>query len=912
VEPPACQTRSFPPDSSDSPGEPPPDHPDCSHSRAPIRIPRNALWRGVVPGLPPEAAEMPAPPVSRIDVSRTVFSPLPRTVLLASLLLGGLVLRDGWGADEVPEQAEQQRFFETKVLPILHKRCLECHSHQTGKSKGGLMLDSRSGWQTGGDSGPAVVPGKPDESLLIRAVRHIELRMPPTGRLPTEETRILEDWVLSGAHDPRSATSPQPAGEGTSPTRHWAFEPPNCSPIPEVRDRQWPAGVVDSFILSRLETAGMAPAPESDRSIWLRRVSFDLTGLPPTPVELANFLGDDSPQAWATVVDRLLDSPAYGERWARHWLDLVGYADQIGTSNNVFAENAWRYRDYVIGSLNADRPWDRFLTEQIAGDLLPARSETEWAEHLVATGFLLLGDLSIVEADKAKLRIDTVDQQLDKIGRAMLGLTLGCARCHDHKFDPVSQNDYYALAGILFSTHSVERATWGVWSFPVERELPETPDARKAREALLATQVQQIDQWRRELRDLQGKKRDLDTRLAQQPPLPEMVRTQLDQERKQLDQQIRRLDTQLVHAEFFRAKPPRALAVEEESEPRDMRLTIRGNAHAFGPLVPRGFPQILPTEGAAPVPAHQSGRVELARWMTHPRHPLTARVAVNRIWQKLFGEGLVRSVDYFGVRGERPTHPELLDWLALRYQELGWSQKRLLRELVLTRTYRQSSSSNAEFESRDPDNHFLWRMPRRRLDAEALRDGLLAVAGRLHASGGGPGLPLEYPENTGGLRRGEVNPPHFNLGKFRPEQEYVRTVYLPIIRSGPQVGPAEVRNVFDFTQPGEFAGRRSTTTVPTQALFLMNGPLLKNRAREVAERMLREVASEPDRLPYLWRLVLGREVSDDEQAGARQLLEQLRQELSGGGDVTPPEIELRTWSELCHALLASNEFLMLF
>jgi hypothetical protein len=612
------------------------------------------------------------------------------------------------------------------------------------------------------------------------------------------------------------------------------------------------------------------------------------------------------------VVDRLLDSPAYGERWARHWLDLVGYADQIGTSNNVFAENAWRYRDYVIRSLNVDKRWDRFLSEQIAGDLLPASAETERAEQLVATGFLLLGDLSIVEADKAKLRIDTVDQQLDKIGRAMLGLTIGCARCHDHKFDPVSQHDYYALAGILFSTRSVERATWGVWSFPVERELPETPAARAERDALRKAQTEQIDLWRNELQTLRGRRQELDARLAQKPPVSDDVRTQLDQERQHLEPQIRRLDNQLVHAEFFRVRPPRALAVEEEPMLRDMRLTIRGNAHAFGPEVPRGFPEVLRTDDSAAISTHQSGRVELARWITHPRHPLTARVAVNRIWQKLFGDGLVRSVDYFGVRGERPTHPELLDWLALRYQALGWSQKQMLRELVLSRTYRQASLPNAEHESRDPENRWLWRMPRRRLDAEALRDGLLAVAGRLQPSAGGPALPLEYLENTGGLRRGEVNPPHFNLGKFRPEQEYVRTVYLPIIRSGPQVGPAEVRNVFDFTQPGEFAGRRAITTVPTQALFLMNGPLLKNRAREVAGRVLREATSEGDRLPHLWRLVFGREVTDDEQAGARQFLEQLRPELVAGADLAPAELELRGWSELCHALLASNEFLLVF
>ena len=844
-----------------------------------------------------------------------MLPPGPVAAFCASFLGLWLAWFDGRvavGADPPPGPDSQQEFFEKQVLPILQTRCLECHSHAAGKSKGGLMLDSRSGWQTGGDSGPAIVPGKPDESLLIQAVRHTDLRMPPTGRLPTEETEVLVNWVVWGAFDSR--TSPSQGADRDTPaaTRHWAFQPPVSPTIPEVRNAEWPAGVVDHFVLRALERQGMTPAEEADRATWLRRVTFDLTGLPPTPAELAAFLNDTSPAAETTVVDRLLDSPGYGERWARHWLDLVGYADQIGTSNNVFAENAWRYRDYVIRSLNADKPWDRFLTEQIAGDLLPARTEIERAEQLVATGFLVLGDLSIVEADKAKLRIDTVDQQVDKIGRAMLGLTLGCARCHDHKFDPVSQHDYYALAGILFSTRSVERAVWGVWSFPVERELPETTAARAEREALREVQTRQIDQWRSELQALRGRRQELEARLAQQPPLTDEMRTQLDQQRQQLEPQIRRLDNQLVHAEFFRAKPPRALAVEEEPVLRDMRLTIRGNAHAFGPEVPRGFPRVLRTDDSAAIPTYQSGRVELARWITHPRHPLTARVAVNRIWQKLFGEGLVRSVDYFGVRGEQPTHPELLDWLALRYQDVGWSQKRLLRELVLSQTYRQASLPNAEFEARDPENRWLWRMPRRRLDAEALRDGLLAVAGRLQSSTGGPGLPLEYPENTGGTRRGEVNPPHFNLGKFRPEQEYVRTVYLPIIRSGPQVGPAEVRNVFDFTQPGEFAGRRSITTVPTQALFLMNGPLLKNRARELAGRVLQEAGSEGNRLPHLWRLALGREVTEEEQAGARQFLEQLRPELAGGADLSPAELELRSWSELCHALLASNEFLMVF
>ncbi|HBH54137.1 MAG TPA: hypothetical protein DDY91_19805 [Planctomycetaceae bacterium] len=844
----------------------------------------------------------------------------PCCLIILSLLIRGGVLAlaaslfpgVSLGAEEPAPSDESREFFDSRVLPILKTRCLECHSHAAGKSKGGLMLDSRSGWQTGGDSGTAVIPGRPDDSLLIQAVRHTELRMPPTGRLPADEVATLERWVLAGAFDPRETLPTAPTAGPASPSEHWAFQPLSEPAIPNVRDSNWPTGPVDHFIWQGLDQRQLAPSPDADRATWLRRVSFDLTGLPPTVGEQKAFLADVSPDADSAVVDRLLSSPAYGERWARHWLDLVGYADQIGTSNNVFAEQAWRYRDHVIQSLNSDKPWDRFLTEQIAGDLLPARSEEERADQMIATGFLLLGDLSIVEADKAKLRIDTVDQQIDKIGRAMLGLTLGCARCHDHKFDPISQHDYYAMAGILFSTHSVERATWGVWSYPVQRELPETPAARREREQFAALHETQVRGWQRELAQLRTQKQPLDAALAQQPPPSPEQKAELEKQRQQIDAQWRRLENQLVHAEFFRPRPPRALAVQDEPDLRDMRLTIRGNAHALGPVVPRGFPKVLQTESPPAIPDYQSGRLELARWITHPRHPLTARVAVNRIWQKLFGEGLVRSVDYLGVRGERPSHPELLDWLARRYQDLGWSQKQLLRELVLSRTYRQGSLPQADFEARDPENRWLWRMPRRRLDAEALRDGLLAVAGRLQVVGGGPGLPLEYIENTGGLRRGEVNPPHFNLGRFRPEQEYVRTVYLPIIRSGPQAGPGEVRNVFDFTQPGEFAGRRSTTTVPTQALFLMNGPLLKARAREVAGALLRQEQPAAERLSQLWRQVLGREPAADEVAQAGEFLEQLRPEIRSAGGVPEPEVELRCWSELCHALLASNEFLMLF
>ena len=580
------------------------------------------------------------------------------------------------------------------------------------------------------------------------------------------------------------------------------------------------------------------------------RVSFDLTGLPPTPDELADFVGDASPLAHERVVDRLLASPAFGERWARHWLDLVGYADEIGTSNNIFAEHAWRYRDYVIESFNADKPFNRFLREQIAGDLLPHNSDAERAANLTATGFLLLGDLSIVEADKAKLRVDTDDQQVDKIGRAMLGMTLGCARCHDHKFDPISQRDYYALAGILDGTESVHKAVWGVWSFPLTAELPESKAQRSERDTKTTQHRQRIESLRAERNRVRDRQTKIDAALkSNAPPAGGPTRTALEGEKQELEARCRKLDAELMHAEYFVPAIPQVFAVRDRPDPHDMRVTMRGNPHALGDLVPRGFPRAIAPQRSDPVPVKQSGRLQLAEWITSRDNPLTARVAVNRIWQKLFGEGIVRSVDYFGLRGETPSHPELLDYLAVRFMAGNWSQKRLIRELVLSRAYRMSSRHDPRAQAVDPGNRWLWRMHRRRLDAEALRDALLAVSGRLVRSSGGPPLPLEYVENIGNLQKGDVNPPSFNLSRFRPEQEYLRTIYLPIIRSGPQPGPAEIRNLFDFTQPAEMAGRAQTTTVPTQALFLMNSRPLKSCAAIWRCGFSRVLASNPNVWP---------------------------------------------------------------
>ena len=803
---------------------------------------------------------------------------------------------------------DDEAFFEAKIRPVLVEHCYECHSIKTKVPKGGLRLDTRETLRKGGDTGPALIPGKPDDSLIIKALSYSDssVEMPPKAKLPDAVLADFRRWVAKGAVDPRQEVPAITRPVGMDPKKRrdfWAFQVPNSPPVPAVKDTAWPRNEVDRFLLAKLESQGLQPVADADRYTWLRRVSIDLTGLPPSPEQITEFIADATPQAHERVVDRLLASAAFGERWARHWLDLTGYADQIGTANDLFAEHAWKYRDYTIAAFNSDKPFDQFLREQIAGDLLPHQTVEERASNLIATGFLLLGDLTVVEADKAKLRIDVIDQQIDKVSKAFLGLTVSCARCHDHKFDPISQRDYYALGGIFHSTESVHKVEWGVWSWPVVADLPETDAQRTAREAQLIQQRQRIEQLKTEREQAKQRKTvvatALDAKEEEEPDQP--TRERLEAEQKELDARIKSLDTQIPHAEFFAPAVPAAFAVHDYPQPADMQITIRGNAHALGDAVPRGFVQIMSPQPAA-IPAKESGRRQLAEWLVSPENPLTARVTVNRIWQKLFGEGIVRSVDYFGVRGELPSHPELLDYLATRFVADGWSQKRLIRELVLSHAYQLSSEQNPAASTIDPDNRLLWRMNRRRLDAESLRDSLLAASGRLMTSAGGPGLPLEYPENTGGLAKGGVNPPNFRLSKFRPEQEFVRTIYLPIIRSAPQAGPAEVRNVFDFTLPAEFAGQRSVTTVPTQALFLMNAKVLKQRARELAEKIL-ATTGDAARLESLWFRVLNRPIADAERTEAAAFLKDLR-------ELEPKADELFAWSELCHALLASNEFLV--
>jgi hypothetical protein len=830
-----------------------------------------------------------------------------RLSLWLGLLGAASLSRTAFAEDKPTEQ--QIQFFEQKVRPLLIAKCYECHS--SGKKiEGGLRLDTRAGWTKGGDRGPAVARGKVEESLLIRAVRYkdADLQMPPSGRLSDREIAILEEWVRRGAPDPRDDAAPA-AGSGVdlrAARNHWAFQPLKATAAPRVSDTQWPLQEVDRFVLAALERNNLRPSTDADRHTWLRRVSLDLTGLPPSPEEIAAFTSDPSEAAWERVVDRLLASPAFGERWARPWLDLVGYADQIGSANNVPAEHAWRYRDYVVRSFNADKPLDQFIREQLAGDLLTAADIQERQDQITATGFLVLGNVNIVESDKLIMRMDLVDQQIEKVGKAFLGMTLNCARCHDHKFDPVTLRDYYGLAGIFASTESTYRADRGIWSSVTKAELPETLDQFTARQAALAAHERRAAELRSEREAVERRLRELESLI----PAAKDTRAELEKERAELSARRDSLNRRALHLAYLRPSPPVAFAVKEAADVADARRQIRGNPHTLGETVPRGFVQIATQSAAPPIPADQSGRLQLAEWLVGDASPLTARVTINRLWQRLFSQGIVGSVDYFGLRGERPSHPELLDALALRFISDGWSQKRLIRTLVLSRTYRQASELNdasRAAQALDPDNRLLWRMKPRRLEAEMLRDAALAVSGGLQRYVGGPALVPEFPENVGGLDPTDVNPINFSLNRFRDDQPRLRTIYLPVVRSSEQRGPSDVLNLFDFTQPAQLAGSRATTTVASQSLFLLNGPLLKEAARRLAVTLLSDprLVTDDDRIAALALRVWNRPLDPHEMADARAFVKATGTGVPHG----PAEQRAAAWQRLAHAMLATNAFL---
>ncbi len=779
-----------------------------------------------------------------------------------------------FATDPTPEQIA---FFESRVRPVLAEHCYECHSATATKLKGGLLLDSRAGVVQGGDTGPAITPGDPGASLLIQAVRRTDpnLAMSPKSALPAQAVADLEAWVRMGAPDPRTentvaSSRARSAIDWNKAREWWSFKPIAQPTPPPVRNTEWPTNPIDHFILARLEERKLTPAPDADRRALLRRITFDLTGLPPTPAEVEAFIRDSTPDAFARVVDRLLDSPAYGERWGRHWLDVVRYADSAGDNSDFPIPQMHRYRDWVIEAFNRDLPFDRFIREQLAGDLLPAASETERFQQIIATGY-------IANSRRFGSRVDdypqhlTIEDTLDNLGRAFLGLSLNCARCHDHKFDPIPTDDYYALYGIFNST----RYPWP----GIELEQRQRDLVTLVPQAEVAAAEQSLRTHDTETRRLQKELQALKDSLKSTPVA----------DKPQVEERIKAAEAAVREHGASAPNIPRAYAVADGPTAADAAVQAKGDPAKPGRVVPRRFLQVL---GGASLPpgSRSSGRLELAGWITDPANPLTARVLVNRVWHHHFGRGLVPTPNDFGRQGRPPSHPELLDWLARRFIESGYSIKSLHRLILASRTYQQSTRRSSESIELDPTNELLGAYPRRRLDAESIRDTLLQLGGALDTSPAGahPFPPQSEWKFT------QHNP-------FRAVYESRRrSVYLMTQR----IQRHPFLATFDGADPSASTAARLTSTTPVQALFLLNDPLVHEQSAAFAARIRREASAPPDRIRLAYALAFARQPDAAEESEASHFLERLAANSS-------PDAERAAWEAFARALFRLNEFVYL-
>src|SRR5262249_55363829 len=684
--------------------------------------------------------------------------------------------------------------------------------------------------------------------------------------------------------------------DAANPTRHWAFQPVRKVEPPQVKDTSWPHGPIDRFILAKLEEKRLAPARDAGKRVLLRRLTFDLTGLPPSPEDVDAFQRDDSPAALESVVDRLLASRQFGERWGRHWLDVARYADSNGSDENFTYYDAWRFRNYVIEAFHRDKPFDQFVREQIAGDLLPAAGQEQRDEQITGTGFLVVGPKIIAGGDKEQARMDAVDEQIDTVGKAFLGLSLGCARCHDHKFDPIPTEDYYALAGIFDSTQTVHgqllhRQDLSSWNLrPLGPDGDRLYAEWKAYDDKLDALKKERAKRQTELADLK-KKATAGASDAKEPEAAEQEIPKLEQASKSLAAEIKRLSDKPP------PKPPLAMAVSDRAEVADTWVRVRGDAHRRGAIVPRGFVRTVDHGARSKIPIHQSGRLELAEWLVDPANPLASRVAGNRIWHHLFGAGLVRTVDNFGRQGEPPSHPELLDYLAARLVAVHWSFKRMIREIVLSHTYQLSTENRDEAFRVDPENRLLWRMNRRRPGGEALRARLRAISGKLDLPRAESRV-AHLPDQATGVG----DKPH------KPFESRRRSVYLPVIRN--DLRPEF--SLFDFADPQTVSGRRNQTIVAPQALFLLNSALLRDSARRLAEKLFDRAGptDEKDLVCAAFREVFGRPPSAGELRFAREYLAGWPRGDAGASEGRRP-VGADALAALCQALLCSSQFLYL-
>jgi len=920
------------------------------------------------------------------------------------------VLAAGSVGMTAPQTVTPVQFFESKIRPIFVTRCASCHGEKVQMA--GLKLTDPDGFFRGADNGPIVVKGDPAASRIIKAISYeAPIKMPPTGKLDESEIQALKLWVQMGAPWPTGPSTVAPARSAWDPKRtsHWAFQPVRNYNPPSVHECGWVQTPIDQFVLAQLERHELEPAPPADKLTLLRRAKFDLHGLVPTEDEIQEFLSDTAPGAFERLVDRLLASPRYGEQWGRHWLDVARYADSTGKDEDVSFDASWRYRDYVIDAFNHDLSYDQFVREQLSGDLMPADQPGRLnTRGIIATGFLALGPRAMAQIDKVREVYDTVDEQIDTTSRAFMALSVACARCHDHKFDPISTKDYYSLASIFASTKNYEShgsmlsemylsplASQEVYNqykehqdqiktkqleidaivdpavarFLAKELRPRLPDymiaARRVYlEGATVTEVARkgglqektlkkwvdylkpndefrpyLDRWYRadssNLREraeecgrvydvpfhpyyekLMQWEQDVNKAIEQGKGLPKkpgfgeidlkaveerfffevafgkgpfaLEASEKDallsaEERERLIALRKELETLQKSAP---AKPPMANAVTD-GEIVEQHVFLRGNHNNPGEIVPKQFPVILAGDHQASI-QQGSGRKELGEWLASPNHRLTARVMANRIWQWHFGEGLVRTPDNFGLTGEAPTHPELLDWLARQFVQNGWSIKAMHRLIMLSSVYQLSRNATNEALAADPENRLYSRFAVRRLTVEEMRDSILALDGALNLTMGG---------KVGVLSREEK---YDKEALVDPDKERRRSVYISYSRNK----LPHTFNLFDFADSTASVGKRNETNIAPQALFMMNSEFINERARSFAKYLLAEVSlNDTARIERAYRVALARDPSPEELSDDLTYIQTYTQRFGAG-----PSSSLDAWRSWCHVLISSNEF----
>ena len=824
-----------------------------------------------------------------------------------------------------PEQQltpEQLDFFESKIRPVLIENCYRCHSASEQSVRGGLSVDNREALLAGGESGAAIVPGDLENSILWHAINYRDYRMPPRGKLPPQVIDDFKTWIQMGAPDPRvnqgvvvnSKVTAEDIEKGKS---FWSFvQPKKVEPVVE-KHQAWGQTPIDRYVASKWEEQQTEPSEDCDPNTLVRRLTFDLTGLPPSPEQRAGFLRDwnaSEQDAIERMVDELLASEQYGQHWGRHWLDVARYAETSGKESDVTFPNAWRYRDYVIESFQKDKPYDRFIMEQVAGDLLAVSNDQQWNEHLIATGFLAVGPKSLAEQNPRQFQADLIDEQIDTTTRVVLGLSVGCARCHDHKFDPIPQSDYYALAGIFQSTETFYGGTRSNRNRqPSDWIRLPIADPESSKPIMSPQDVADLK------KELQERQQELaEARRAQRTGANNagLNANLLDQIVSQIRDRIGSVDDQ--------GRPVSVcMGVQDRTNARNARVLVRGEIDQPAQEVPRGFVQVL---GNLPeqISPKSSGRLELAKWMVSKDNPLAARVMVNRIWQHLIGKGIVREPDNFGVSGPAPTHRDLLDYLAIDFVDNGWSIKHMIRSIATSRVYRLSSAYDPERFEADPENLWIARANPKRLGAEAIRDSMLTASGSINlkpakssifASFGsalmGPNGPQNVPlifaanatsdDRIGNLRRllgGGMRNPTINQLEVA---NYHRSVYLPV---GRNVLPRAL-DVFDFADPNSVTGTREVSNTAEQALYMMNNPFVLELSDAFARRVMQSTKDPQGRVDRAFQLAYGRSASTDE---VNTSLRFLRRAKESQDQVPADEALFKAWSQLCQSLMAAAEF----